>query len=274
MAGIDAMQKSKERSLRCILSMCFVLTALPAEAKEAPPIDNRIYNCDYLVREHKDMQVIMVLGDSNIVTGELPAAPKLAAVFNVNPINGLCYPVREPMMGTIANHGSPWVRLANALVESNAQKEVLLVPVTLPSSNIADWKKDGPVFVRLQNMLAALKKQEITVHAVLWQHGQKNDEHITQKDQYQTSFADIVESLRSNGTTAPIYVAKTGSCPGKASGLVWEAQAAIMGSAPDVLAGPDLSRLSPEHFNADQCALNEKGLDAYVQQWHSTLTQK
>lgn len=268
------MQKSKERSLRHILSLCLVLAALPVEAKDAPPTDNRIYNCDYLVREHKDIHVILVLGDSNIVAGELPAAPRLATVFNVNPINGLCYPAREPMMGTIANPGSPWVRLANALVESNSQKEVLLVPVMLPSSSIADWKKDAPVSTRLQNMLSALKKQDITIHAVLWQHGQKNDELITQKEQYQTAFADIVETLRSNGITAPVYVAKSGSCPGKHAGPVWDAQTAIMGSAPDVLAGPDLSKLSPEHFNADQCALNEKGLDAYVQLWHGILTHK
>lgn len=268
------MQKSKERSLRCILSLCLALAALPVAAKDAPPIDNRIYNCDYLVREHKDMHVIMVLGDSNIVAGELPAAPKLASVFNLNPINGLCYPVREPMMGTIANTGSPWVRLANALVESNGQKEVLLVPVTLPSSNIAEWKKDGTISIRLQNMLAALKKQEIPIHVVLWQHGQKNDEHITQMDQYQTPFTDIVDTLRSNGTTAPIYVAKTGSCPGKAAGPVWDAQAAILAGTLDVIAGPDLSTLPPEHFTPDLCALNEKGLDAYVKQWLDILTRK
>lgn len=266
------MKISKERSIKSVLSMAFLLATMPVVAKEAPPLDNRIYNCDYLVREHKGITVVMVLGDANVVSQALPAVTGLASVFNVNPINGLCYPAREPLMGTVATTGSPWVRLANQLVENNKYHEVLLVPVILPKSGIDDWKKEGRVSKRLQNMLSALQKQNITIDVVLWQHGQKNDTLISHKEQYESGFADVVEILRSNGTTAPIFVAKTGDCISKATGTVWEAQASIVGSTADVLAGPDLSTLEADHFDATQCALNEKGLDAYVQLWLKTLS--
>lgn len=257
-----------------MLSLGLMTTALSVEAKDAVKLDNRIYSCDYVVKEHKNIGVILVLGDSNIAASDVPAQEVSQAVFNVNPVNGLCYPAHEPLMGTVARAGSPWVRLANLLVEKKVYEDVLLIPVILPESSIAEWKKDGRVFTRLQNTLNTLPKQNIVINAVLWQHGQKNDASLTSKEDYIAGFSDVVAVLRNGGVTAPVFVARTGDCPGKAAGFVWEAQAALPGLGENVLAGPDLSTFGSDSFDAPNCALNQKGLDAYVAGWLEALMKK
>lgn len=259
------------RAWICLVASTCLSLGTPGFAEDRPKIDSRIYECHYLYKQHPGMGVIMILGDSNVTADVMEPQTGLPTVFNMNPINGLCYPAREPLMGTIANNGSPWVRLGNALVNKNVYKDVLLIPVLLEGSTIADWRQDGRITPRLQKMLVALAKQEIPIHAVIWQHGQKNDEHLKSADDYKTGLNEVVQMIRNGGVTAPVFIAKTGSCIGKPSGPVWEAQSTVLEETSDIRAGADTSRIPADLVNATQCTLTDKGVDAYVQQWLSLL---
>lgn len=254
------------------LATVFALQASTAViADERPKIDSRIFECSYLYAQHPGMGVIMVLGDSNITNGEMPPVTGLPNVFNVNPINGLCYPAHEPMMGTIAKNGSPWVRLGNALVNEKIYTELMLVPVLLEGSTLADWQTEGRIYPRVKKALTALESQKITINAVVWQFGQKYENQIKSADEYKNAVTSIVTSLRGLGLSAPVYVAKTGDCVGKNSGLIYEAQGSLPGSMPGVVAGADVAKIEGEGIDSANCALTDKGVDAYVKQWTELL---
>lgn len=248
-----------------------VLVTQAQAAKEINSLDNRIYRCDQVFKDEKSVSAMLILGNSNVVSGDIPAQDGVTNAVGISPINGLCYPAKDPLMGTVGTPGSPWTRIANQLIANKSYEGVLLIPVMSPNSSIADWKQDGKIFKRIQQVTSSLMKQGITISSVVWQHEQKKDAALPQTSEYAADFADLTQGLRKLGINAPIYVAKMGACAGHTDSPFYEAQKNLVSEKDNILNGPDLMSLKESDFVAGGCTLNKDGLETYVSSWVDVL---
>jgi len=254
------------------LSLLVACLANPVlAASEINSLDNRIYRCDQVFNGGKNISAMLILGNSTVAKGDdITVQDGMPDVVGVSPINGLCYPAKDPLMGTVGEVGSPWPRLANKLIESRRYEGILLIPILSPKSSIADWKQDGKIFNRLKLVTASLMKEGISISSVIWQHEEANDS-TAQTSDYVIGFNELTQGLRSIGIQAPVYVAQMGACAGRTDNPFHAAQKTLASEKDNVLNGPDLMSLQESDFVAGSCLLNKQGLDAYVSSWAEIL---
>ncbi len=227
---------------------------------------DRIYPCGHFFHGAQNEAVLLVLGDSNVTAADVTPEAGVTNVFSMNPGNGLCYPATDPLAGSLAHKGSAWTRLANKMVKEKRYDRVLLVPVMLAKSSIADWKSDGKIFLRVKSLLASLSKQQISVTAVIWQQGQGNDNSIGKPEDYVAAVKELTLALRGIGLSSPIYSVVTGGCIGSNQGNVYAAQQQLSKELEGVVFGPDLTDTSK--FESADCGLTLNGLAVYSYYWY------
>lgn len=257
------------------LGQLFSTVAEASPANSLPPIDARVYSCDYLFKDVSSKAVVLILGDASIARGNLDPAVGNVRVFARNPINGLCYPSGKELPGVSGSEGSPWIRSANLLLEKKVRDRILLAPLLVASSPVHAWQPtDGSIFERLDTLLNALSALNLTIDAIIWQHGQQNEPALKDPQIYANAFKDLLNVIRDKGISAPVLMAPTGHCPGSQEGAVIAAQTQIINTVPGVIAGPRLASFGAEYLHPEGCALNQVGLERYAQAWAELLRQQ
>ena len=195
------------------------------------------------------------------------------AVFNFNPFDGLCYQACDPLLGATGDGGSPWCILADALIADGFARSILLCPLSVGGSTVAEWAPDGTYQHRMKYGIARLRQAGFEASHVFWHQGEADALYATRADDYTRAFRTLVVSLRDLGIRAPIYVATASyfEVPagyGASQAIIRRAQQSLINVEEGILLGPDTDRIT-DRF--DGCHMGRAGLREHAQMWQKCL---
>jgi Carbohydrate esterase, sialic acid-specific acetylesterase len=217
--------------------------------------------------------VFLIVGQSN---GGNHGETRFAArgrVYNFNPFDGHCYQARDPLLGATGDGGSPWCLLGDALVTEGFAPTILLVPVSVGGSTVADWAPSGPYNNRLKYAVERVRAAGFVPTHVLWHQGEADALFQTSAQAYVSSFARFVESLRAIGVHAPVHLAIASyfALPHgyeASQTVIREAQQSLIDPRNGIMQGPDTD-LIKDRFDA--CHMGTLGLRAHAEAWKTAL---
>lgn len=223
---------------------------------------------DCSVKDAPKPLVLLVLGQSNAGNhGESDMGQHTAIkVF----YQGVCYEVGDPIPGATGEGGSIWSRLAVNINNRIAPRQVVLAPLAIESTTIAEWAEPGPLRDRLDSLIENLRIAGLMPNAVLWQQGEADTRLGTTREAYRKHFSSLVNRLREAGVSSPIFVARSTYCRGNGHGIIARTQMALPAEIPGVFAGPDMDNLA-KYPRSDGCHLALEGLNAAAQTWNEIL---
>ena len=232
--------------------------------------DRQKVDCKERMR-HKRTAILFILGQSNAantIDGRL--SPSSRDIINFDPFSGKCFIAREPLLGPTNYAGNFATRLADKLIERDVYQVVIIANIAVGGSKVEDWGQSGR-FKR--KMLVAIKRLHdagLEPSHVLWHQGEANvgDNRMD----YRTNFLDVFSVLRRHGIYAPIYVAQTTVCVGKADEEVRAGQRGLVDPAKRIFAGPDTDQIALED-RYDGCHFSERGADRAAELWFKILDE-
>jgi hypothetical protein len=279
----------------------------PARASERPAYEvvidendypqlRQVVSCAGYQQANEKTAILFTFGQSN--GGNHGGAPFIArpGVANFDVRTGRCYRAQDPLIGATGLLGSPWSRLGDKLVGRGVYESILLVPISVGGSSVADWVPDGKLHPRLLAALDQLKSAGIEPTAFLWHQGEADSRLSYQPGKYTAAFRSIVGAIRARGFRADIYVAVATTCtsdtdyapetsaqdiavPDQWARLA-EAQHAFreeVRQLPKVLPGtrlgPDTDAINPA-WRWDDCHFGSEGQNAHAEAWFTVLTGK
>ena len=225
--------------------------------------------------ETRRTAVFLTLGQSQAAnSGETLFAPP-ERVFNLNPFDGRLYGARDPLLGCTDEGGNFASRLGYLLVRERGWASVVLLPIGVGGSAIAEWSAGGVHHHRLAAAAASLRVAGLTATAVLWAQGEADAVPGADGERYRLNLLQIVRTLRSLGIAAPVFVAVSTFCspPSDGNAAIRAAQRAAVAPADGIFAGPDTDRLGIA-YRFDYCHFNDEGLWAVARMWADALSAR
>jgi hypothetical protein len=133
----------------------------------------------------------------------------------VNFMGGRCYVASSPLLGSTGFAGESWTLLADQLIDAQAFDRVILAPVAVGASNIAQWAKGGALNTSMIPLVQDLATHYRVTH-VLWHQGESDFALRTEPARYKEQFLSFADTLRANAVDAPIFVSTATRClPGR-----------------------------------------------------------
>lgn len=216
--------------------------------------------------------VILALGQSNAANygeGRSVAGPHVA---NFNFENGLCYHARDPLLGASGSGGSVWPILADSLIEAGLFDNVIIAPIAVGASTVAQWAPGGLLHSRLVSAMAAMRNAGLAPTHVVYHQGEADAGRGTSKQDYKASLEAVLRSIR-EGTTSPILVSVVTRCKEVFSPAIAQAQAEAVASLAAVYPGPntdEIERFSERH---DLCHFSRKGMERFADRLFVSFAQ-
>ena len=227
-------------------------------------------------KPHPRTAVILAFGQSNIgnegdISGLYVPGP---GVYNFNFLDGRCYVAKCPLLGAGTDRSNFVTRLGDSLVRKKIYDSVLLVPIALGGTYIADWAPGGRINFRLMITLELLRRLGITITHALFQQGEAEANQINKADgaAWARNFNSMVKAARLYGMEAPIFVAQCSVCCAGPNETIRAAQRSVVDPTRGIYAGPDTDTIGlDERF--DGCHFSVAGLDKAAQLWFDVITQ-
>jgi len=236
--------------------------------------------------------VLVMAGQSND-ENEAPTnyTPTNASnLHNFNPFDGAIYAGLDPLLGatglsksTLGHYGT---RLADDIINSGAASCVVLAPIAIGGTKIADWAPGGLAYPRLKNAVNRLNARGFTTQYVLWGQGESDCAAGTTQSNYVASgnalFGDLPSSV------AKIFVAEQSWDVGSVCAQIQNAQTSLSTASPaglinhsalrPIWAGPNTDSLN----NTTACSggtcrqsdnehMNDLGSAAKASLWQTAL---
>lgn len=215
--------------------------------------------------------VLLVLGQSNAgnhgsVDG-LAATPATVQVMNA----GRCSLSQDPLPGATGAGSSPWSLLPPRLAAAGVQRPVVLQLLAVDASSVDDWARpSAPIARQLALTLAANRAAGLPPDLVLWQQGETDARAGTAPDRYAHGLTSLVASLRANGVTAPVLLARSTVCRSAPAEGLRVALEALAGANPGVRLGPDTDAIQHRH---DGCHWSDSGRRQVADLWAISITE-
>ncbi len=209
--------------------------------------------------------VLLLLGQSNAANHVQQRAVAGPGVFAWH--EGQCYAAIDPLPGASGYGGSLWTRMAPMAIDSGQYDSVLLVPLAMSLTSIAQWARHPALTQTLQSAMSGLRRGGHAVTHVVWYQGEAESFKNTSAQDYRAAFAKVHERLRQGGVQAPIWVAQATLCQARSNPAVRAEQARLPALFAGVRAGPDMDALfGPEH-RFDGCHFNAGGAQRAADEW-------
>lgn len=174
----------------------------------------------------------------------------------------------DPLLGATGALGSPWVNLADKIVDSGLADDVVLMSAGVGSSTLKQWMPGGRLNGMLRNRLETAKSAGLTVTDFLWHQGEADNG--TDPRAYLAGLSQIIRTTKEYFPESRFFVARVSRCGVLQSspGLL-EAQREVT-KQPGVFLGPntDLIGLNDRY---DDCHMSGRGLEAHAQGWLDSL---
>ncbi len=216
--------------------------------------------------------VILIAGQSNAANSGAERHTTRYPDRVLNFVAGRCFVAASPLLGSNGFAGEYWTPLADQLIESGAFDRVILAPVAVGGSRVAQWASGGELNATMKPLVAALVLRYRVTH-VLWHQGESDFMLRTSADAYRKAFLSFAASLRSQGVEAPIYVSKATRCgPGwKIPNPVRTAQQQLADTRSGLKSGVDTDLLLESEDRCDDCHFSESGEMKAAKAWAELL---
>lgn len=220
----------------------------------------------------RDAAIILIMGQSNAANhGEVRYRPH-GQVYNFDWMSERCYRAEDPLLGATGDGGTPWTRLGDELINRGAFRQVVLVTVAVGGTSIHAWVGENGPAAHAVSAATELRRRGLAVTHVLWQQGE-SDRNMD-KTAYIRLFGQMTSYLRSNGITAPIWVAQATICNNHGLEEIRQAQAELptLYAAVNVRRGPDIDALDRIYDRAPNlCHFSDRGLAEVARLWFTAL---
>ena len=218
--------------------------------------------------------VLLIAGQSNAANSGAQRHQTRHPDRVLNFISGRCYVAASPLLGATGFAGEPWTLMADELIEQGAFDRVILAPLAVGGSNIAQWAKGGALNISTIPLVQDLVTHYRVTH-VLWHQGESDFALRTDPAQYKESFLSFADTLRANAVDAPVFVSTATRClPGwSALNPIRAAQHELASIEPRFKAGVDTDLLLSAQDRYDDCHMADSGEVKSARAWAAILTQ-
>ncbi len=221
----------------------------------------------------KKMMVALAFGQSNSGNhGETLFKPR-KGVYNF--FKGRCYVAEDPLLGPTGDRGSLWTRLGELLVSRGMYDKVIVIPIGVGSTVVAEWSVGGYLHPRIVRAVNESKAAGLKITHIFWVQGgsEKRTKGDTQnKANYKNDFLKMLKSIRAQGVRAPAYVAVSTSNGTDNNLDIEEAQRELADPHNNIYRGPDDDILYADRSNAwETVHLSAKGLDKCAAAWFEVI---
>ena len=215
--------------------------------------------------------IILTVGQSNAANhGEARYTPR-RSVFNYNFFDNKCYLAADPLLGATGLGGSVWSRLGDLLIAQGTFEQVLFAPIAVNASSIQRWRPGGDLHSRIQRAVQGLRSYGLEPTHVLWHQGEADAMQRMEGVVYGRYLQEVIESFRSRGVGAPIYIAVASMCHNSGSEQITRAQIEAAERNPMVFAGANSDRIDSLSLRYDGCHFSEQGLRQHAGLWLRAL---
>lgn len=197
------------------------------------------------------IKVLVLLGQSNIVNsgqGGTHTLVNTTKVHNLNIWDGGLYRAADPLLGGDGIYSCMGTKLGDTLVTDNYADHVVLVPVAIGATTVAQWAAGGICNHRIGVAFRRIAAVGLTPTHVLWQQGE-SDQPSTTQNAYTTSLNSVISTIQ-GFTNAKIFVSKTSWLGGSVSAAVQAAQTASWNGT-TVIQGPNTDSLDSSNRTAN-----------------------
>jgi hypothetical protein len=202
--------------------------------------------------------VIVAIGQSNIANHAAARVATRHPKDVVSWFDGKCHVAASPLLGASGDGGEFLTLLADRLIEDDLYRTVIIVPSGIGGTQIAPWRRNGPLNDMLLRTLRDLPPG-YRVTQVIWQQGESDFLLATPAADYVASFRSLVDVLTENGVDAPLYLSVSTKCgPWTADNPVAAAQRSLIDNK-RVFLGVDSDALLAPKDRFDDCHLSESG---------------
>ena len=192
----------------------------------------------------------------------------------LNFMGGRCYVAASPLLGANGFAGEYWTLMADELIEQGAFDRVILAPLAVGGSNIAQWAKGGALNTSMIPLVQDLVTHYRVTH-VLWDQGESDFALKTDPARYKEQFVSFADTLRANAVDAPVFVSTATRClPGWSDpNPIRTAQQELASSQSGFAAGVDTDTLLAAQDRYDDCHFAESGEVKTASAWAALLAR-
>jgi Carbohydrate esterase, sialic acid-specific acetylesterase len=191
----------------------------------------------------------------------------------VNFMGGRCAVAASPLLGSTGFAGEYWTLMADQLIDAGTFDQVILAPVAVGASDIAQWAKGGALNTSMLPLLQDLTTHYRVTH-VLWHQGESDFALKTDPSRYKDEFLSFADTLRANGVDATIFVSTATRCL-----IGWSdpnpirtAQQELAAKSPGFAPGVDTDKLLSAQDRYDDCHFADSGEQKTAKAWAALLT--
>jgi hypothetical protein len=200
----------------------------------------------------------------------------------VNFFGGQCFVAESPLLGSDGTNGEYWTLLGNLLVDSGAFDQVVLAPVAISGSEISRWSRGGDLNAVMIDTAAQLKQYNYHVTHTLWNQGEIDYVIGTSETSYRQKFISIVDSLRDQQITSPVFVSVASKCLEASNGgtlfhsadnAIVRAQLTLPNAQKGIRSGVNTDALLDELDRYDDCHFGSSGAQKVARAWADLLLE-
>lgn len=185
-----------------------------------------------------------------------------------NYFGGKYFKGADPLIGATGTMGSPWVNLADKIINKGLADDVVLISAGVGSSTLQQWAPGGRLNGMLRERLEDAKSSGLPVTDFFWHQGESDN--ALAPAAYISGLNQIIRMAKQYFPESRFFVAQASRCGVMASapGLL-DAQRELT-KQDGVFLGPntDVIGLADRY---DDCHLSGRGLDRHAQGWLQAL---
>ncbi len=184
--------------------------------------------------------------------------------------NGRYFAAEDPLLGATGKGGSPWVLMANKLIEARTFDSVILISAGIAASPVEAWTTGGNLNGMLEKRLAEAKDAGLTVTHFLWHQGESNNSPAGAAS-YDTAMQPIIALTKRIFPQSKFFVAQATLCgPGNVPSIELQKIQLGLSRLPGVFAGPNTDEIGFAG-RYDSCHLNAIGLEKHAAGWAAAI---
>ncbi|MDO5895131.1 sialate O-acetylesterase [Agrobacterium sp. Azo12] len=215
--------------------------------------------------------VIVVLGQSNAGNhcGGAHAASS-NKVHNFNLQNGGMYLASDPLLGATGPSGCFATFLGDKLIADGRYQRVILAPMSINATLASDWAAAGVFSQNIRVMCRRLAASGLPPTMVLYHQGESDNAEGTSAATITAALRSMVDVFRSEGVTAPVFIALASTWAGYSNNAAVRAgQAAAVNGGLGIYQGPDTDTIGPAY--RDSVHFLATGSQMHADLWASTI---
>ena len=218
--------------------------------------------------------VLLIAGQSNAANHAAQRHGTRHPDRVLNFISGRCYVAASPLLGSTGFAGEYWTLMADQLIDQGVFDHVILAPVAVGGSDVAQWAKGGALNNSMIPLVQDLATHYRVTH-VLWHQGESDFALKTDPAQYKEQFGSFVDTLRANAVDATVFVSTATRClPGwVAPNAIQTAQQELATSGTGFAPEVDTDKLLSAQDRFDDCHFGDLGEVKTAKAWAAILAQ-